>query len=69
MSNNIYSILEKIDFEKRVFEKAKLMRKCKNTSNAIFSDFVFSNFCFSLLQDFYVEILKSEDLKNETSEN
>lgn len=55
---NIYTYLDKINFEKQVKEKAELYRKVSNSDNALFSDFVILQHYFSILQEFFEEIYK-----------
>lgn len=61
---NIYTVLDKIRFDERVNEEIRILKQCKNTDNAILSDFVFKNFCFGLIRDFYDEILKENVANN-----
>lgn len=60
MSQNIYTVLDKIKFDERVNEEIRIIKKCENTDSfkAILSQLVFKNFCFGLIRDFYDEILK-----------
>lgn len=62
IDKNIYTILEKIDFDKRVEKQIDTIKCVKDTENfnIILSNFVFKNFCFGLIRDFYDEILKDE---------
>lgn len=68
---NIYTVLDKIRFDERVNEEIRILKQCKNTDsfNAILSDFVFKNFCFGLIRDFYDEILKENVANNVAKPN
>lgn len=66
---NIYTVLDKIRFDERVNEERRILKQCKNTDNAILSDFVFKNFCFGLIRDFYDEILKENVANNVAKPN
>lgn len=63
---NIYTVLDKIRFDERVNEEIRILKQCENTDhfNIIVSDFVFKNFCFGLIRDFYDEILKENISKS-----
>lgn len=62
MTKNIYSILDKINFEDRVNKEIDLLNKTRYSENfeSVTSKLVFTQFVFSLIQDFYTEILKDE---------
>lgn len=68
---NIYTVLDKIRFDERVNEEIRILKQCENTDsfNAILSDFVFKNFCFGLIRDFYDEILKENVANNVSKPN
>lgn len=68
---NIYTVLDKIRFDERVNEEIRILKQCENTDsfNAILSDFVFKNFCFGLIRDFYDEILKENVANNVAKPN
>ena len=55
---NIYTYLDKINFEEEIKEKAELYRKVSNSDNPLFSDFVILQHYFSILQKFFEEIYK-----------
>ena len=60
MSKNIYTILKKINFDKRVDKEIEIIKKCEGEDNfnIIVSPFVFKNFCFGLVRDFYDNVLE-----------
>ena len=62
MTKNIYTILDKINFEDRVNKEIDLLNKTRYSENfeSVTSKLVFTQFVFSLMQDFYSEILKNE---------
>lgn len=62
MTKNIYTILDKINFEDRVNKEIDLLNKTRHSENfeSVTSKLVFTQFVFSLIQDFYTEILKDE---------
>ena len=68
---NIYTVLDKIRFDERVNEEIRILKQCENTDSfyAILSDFVFKNFCFGLIRDFYDEILKENVANNVAKPN
>lgn len=68
---NIYTVLDKIRFDERVNKEIRILKQCENTDsfNAILSDFVFKNFCFGLIRDFYDEILKENVANNVAKPN
>ena len=63
MSQNIYTVLDKIKFDERVNEEIRIIKECENTDSftVILSPLVFKNFCFGLIRDFYDEILKESE--------
>lgn len=71
MSKNIYTVLEKINFDKRVDKEIDIIKKCegKENFNIIVSEFVFKNFCFGLVRDFYDNVLdETISLEDKVSE-
>ena len=62
IDKNIYTILKKIEFDERIENKVNeiLCSKDKESFEIVVSDFVFKNFCFGLIRDFYDELLKDE---------
>lgn len=58
MLNNIYTYLEKIDFENRVKNKVKEIKKVKNlkTFDTVVSDMVMLNWAYGLLSDLFDKI-------------
>lgn len=64
MLNNIYTYLEKIDFENRVKNKVKEIKKVKNlkTFDIVVSDMVMLNWAYGLLSDLFDKIY--EDVNN-----
>lgn len=65
---NIYDYLEKINFEKRINEEVKFIRDRRNSADfeVIVSPFVMTQFVFSIVRDFYEEIYKEiEDKQDE----
>lgn len=74
MTKNIYTVLKKIDFEKRVEKEIEIIKKCegKENFNIIVSNFVFTNFCFGLVRDFYDNVIDEtidlEDKVNDLSD-
>jgi len=58
MLNNIYTYLEKIDFENRVKNKVKEIKKVKNlkTFDIVVSDMVMLNWAYGLLSDLFDKI-------------
>ena len=57
---NIYTLLDEIDFEKRVKEEIEQIKRVKDTPNfeVVMSVFCFRNFVFRLIQDFYQRVLE-----------
>lgn len=55
---NIYTYLDKIQFEKRVKDKVAQIKKLKDSENfdAVVSDFVMLNWIYGLLSDLYEKI-------------
>ena len=62
---NIYDYLEKINFEKRINKEVKFIRDRRNSTDfeVIVSQFVMTQFIFSIVQDFYKEIYKDIEEK------
>lgn len=55
---NIYTYLDKIQFEKRVKDKVAQIKKLKDSENfdAVVSDFIMLNWIYGLLSDLYEKI-------------
>ena len=71
MTKNIYTVLKKINFDKRVDKEIEIIKKCegKENFNIIVSQFVFKNFCFGLVRDFYDNVLEETiDLEDRVSD-
>ena len=60
MLNNIYTYLEKIDFENRVKNKVKEIKKVKNlkTFDTVVSDMVMLNWAYGLLSDLFDKYMR-----------